>query len=418
MKNNIKSVSSMSENKKLNKRSRISKACILAMLVNGVAVHSAHANNVESSPYSVGDFEVYGRLDTTLGYGDNVFRGSIVEESSTFLTVSPTISAVKETATHRIGFDYKGEGALFFESSDDGYISNELGAEYIAKLSPTSELGFGVSYEDGNSIRGTDFLEGTNNVIDGPTEFENTVLRANYFVGSDKIGPVLELGLEYSDLEFENFGLFTEGRDRTTTKLSARLGYQYSVATQVFVDFVYQDFDYDGVINNFDGSLDNDEQRVEVGVKWRATSQTSGEVSVGITDKDFDNFNDTSSITSWNAAINWEPTSRDQVTFTSFSRPFEQTGTGLFVDVQEYSISWNHDVSARWGFNAEVATGSADFEATPRDDDYDRIKLGVAYQPSRFSEISLDFEREDKDSSSQIFDFDSNKILLTYSTSL
>jgi len=414
----------MFENKKLIKKSRIGKACIVALFVNGMLANTVQANsNVESLPYTAGNFDIFGRLDVSLGYGDNVFRGSIVEESSTFLTVSPTIKAVNETATHRLSFDYNGEGTTFFESRDDGYISSELGAEYVAKLSPTSELGFGIGYEDGNSVRGTDFLEGTNSVVDGATEFENVVFRTNYFVGSQKIGPVLELGFEYSDLEFENFGLFTNGRDRSTTKLSARLGYQYSVATQFFVDLVYQDFDYDGVINNFAGSLDNDETRVEVGVKWRATSQTSGEVSIGVTDKTFDfgefeDINDSSSITSWNAAINWDPTSRDKVSFKTFSRPFEQTGTGLFIDVQEYSVSWNHQLSPRWGFNVELATGSADFEGTPREDDYDSYRFGVDYQPSRHSALSLDFRREEKESATQIFDFDSNSIVLTYSTSL
>jgi len=415
---NIKSVAFMFENKKNFKKSGVGKACVLALLVNGMFVHSAYADGVESKPYSVGDFEVFGRLDVGLGYNDNAFRGSIVEESTTILTVNPTISAIRETASNRISFDYRGEGSVFFESSDDDFISTELGAQYVAKISANSELGFGVRFEDGNSVRGTDFLEGTNSIVDGPTEFENVAFTTNYFIGSEKVGPVLELGFEYSDLEFQNFELFTQGRDRSTIQLSARLGYQYSVATQFFVDVNYRDLDYDGVINNFPAGLDNDETRVEVGIKWRATSQTSGEISVGVTDKDFDDFEDVSTITSWNAAIEWNPSSRDKVTFETFSRPFEQTGTGLFIDVEEYSISWNHSFSSRWNFNASFATGSSDFEANPRDDDYDSYGLGFNYRPSRFSAIALNYSREDKDSSAGVFDFDSNALTLTYSTSL
>jgi len=399
----------------------ISKACMASIFSTSLlSVTVVNANDIQSLPYAAGDFEILARLDTTLGYGDNVFRGSFVEQGSTFLNVLPTVSAVKENASHRLAFTYEGEGALFFESSEDGYISTQLGAEYVAKFSPTSELGFGLSYEDGNSVRGTDILEGSNSTIDGPSEFEDWVFKTNYYLGSDKIGPILELDFEYSDLKFQNFSFFTEGRDRTSTSFSARLGYQYSVATQFFVDLGYTDFDYDGVINGFGASLDNDEQKIEVGVKWRATRQTSGEISVGVTDKDFDSFGDTSSVTSWNAQIEWNPTSRDKVVFNSFSRPFEQNGTGLFIDVQEASVSWDRKISPRWGFNVGLSAGKADFEANVRDDDYESYDLGVTYKPNRFSALSLDYKREDKDSASigPIFDFDSNTISLTYSTSL
>lgn len=399
-----------------NKTTLISRACLSSFLL--VCVGSANAADIKVLPYSVGNYEVLARLDTSLGYSDNTFRGSFVEESSTFLTIDPTVQAVNETASRKITFDYEGQGAAFFENSDDGYISTKLGAEYLAKLSSVSDLSFGVIYEDGNSIRGTDILEGSNATVDGPTEFENKSFLSKYRYGGEKVGPTLELGFEYSDLEFQNFEAITEGRDRTLTDFTARIGYQVSVVTQFFVDLGYKEFDYDTAITGFAGDLDNDEKKIEVGVKWRATRQTTGEISVGVTDKDFDNFGDSDSITSWNAQVEWNATSRDVVVFSGFSRPFEQSGTGLFVDVEEFEIDWTHKLSPLWELKGSWATGSTDFEAFTRNDDYDRYELSVAYQPNRFSQLSLNYAREDKDSNDSTFDYEQNTVFLTYSTSL
>ena len=378
-----------------------------------------HASDIQVLPYAVGEFEVSARLDTSLIYGDNVFRGSSQEESLAHLTIDPTVQAVNENARRRITLNYEGEAAIFFQDDrDDNYLSTELGAEYLAKFGVNHELGFGIGFEDGNSIRGTEILEGSDSEITGPSEFQSTTFRTNYLIGSSKIGPVIELGYEYNDLEFTNFDEFNEGRDRVSNSLTARIGYQYSVATQFFIDLAYTDFDYDGVIPNFGASLDNSEERVEVGVKWRATRQTSGEFSIGVTDKDFDDFDDPSSITSWKASIDWLPTSRDTISISTFSRPSEQSGTGLFIDVQQYDIKWNHKVSSLWGFNASWSTGSADFEGNVRDDDYDTYQIGVTYRPTKFSLLSLGISREEKESNVGDFDFDTNSISLTYSTSL
>ena len=373
---------------------------------------------IEVRPHKVGDFTVNASVNSTLGYGDNVFRGSLVEESSSLLRIQPLVQAINETAQRRITFEYEGEGRAFFDNSDDNFLSTKLGGEYLAKLSANSELGFGANFENGNHIRGTDILEGTNAIIDGATEFTRAGFAADYRIGSDKVGPSLDLGYSFTDLEFDNFEAINSGRDYQLNAVEARIGYQYSVATKVFVDLAYRDFDYSAPVLFSNQELDNSETAVLLGIKWNISRLVSGEVSVGSTDKDFDNFDRDSSVTTWNAQIEWTPTSRDSLILDGFARPSEQAGTGLFQDVEQLTLSWNHSLSSRWAINTSWTLASVDFSSNVREDDIDQLGLGIKYRSTRYSEWLLSYEYEDKESNLAQFDFSTNTVLLSYSFSL
>jgi len=391
---------------------------VLASAVLTSLFVSGQAQALESRPHKVGNTNITAAYTAGLSYGDNVFRSSNNEESSTVFSVSPTIKAINETNERKIEVGYKGDGVIFFDSSDDNYLSSLLSADYTRYLSPRSEFSVGASFEDGSTIRGTDITEGSNGDLEGATDFTRKEFSLGYAIGSAKVGPSLELGYTYTDLEFDNFSQINEGRDYVLDAFSARLAYQYSVATQFFIDLGYSDFDYDDAFFNTGEQLDNTEESVFVGIKWSLSRQTSGEVSIGIVDKDFDNFDDPGTLTSWNAKIDWAPTSRDTVTFESSSRPFEQAGTGLFQEVSETSIAWNHDLSRKLSLKGKYAKGDVDFESVARDDDYDIFSLSLLYKSGRYSEWSLNFDHEDKDSNLSNFDFETNTVSLLYTSSL
>lgn len=399
--------------KQLACKKRLKTAALVALLVGPTSAFA-----VDLKPHKAGDFNITTLITSKLGYGDNVFRGSDNEQSSTIFSLAPIVQAIKEDSKQRLTFEYEGEGVAFFDSSDDNFLSTSLGAEYLRKLTASSEFGVGFDFEDGNNVRGTDITEGTQGDIEGATEFTRTDFNLDYRIGSQKVGPSLELRYLNTDIEFDNFELINQGRDYTLDKLSARLGYQYSVATNFFLDLSYSDFDYDATSRSLNGELDGAERAVMVGVKWRVSRRTSGEVSVGSTDKEFDQFNDPGSLTTWNAEVEWTPTARDTILLQSFSRPYEQAGTGLFQDVEQTSISWEHDLSRALSVRSKVTMGSVTFDVAERDDDFDALELGLIYKPSRYSEVSLNYEYEDKESNISRFNYDTNTVFLSYSVSL
>lgn len=388
-----------------------------SVLVSSLLVFST-TSAVEPKPHKVGATEVTTLITSSFGYGDNVFRGSDNETSSSFFALRPIVEAVRETAEQRMALGYEGNGFAFFDSSDDNYFSNKLSGDYARMLTSVSEFSLGASFEDGSTIRGTDITEGSNGDLEGATDFTRKDFSLAYAVGSAKVGPSLELGYNYTDLEFDNFEQINRGRDYALDEFSARLGYQYSVATKFFLDLSYGDYDYDAQTIGFDRQLDNSERAILVGVKWKLSRLTSGEISVGSIDKEFDNFQDPSSFTSWKIQLEWTPSARDTVTVESFSRPFEQAGTGLFQDVDQSSVTWVRDLSPSFSIKGAVTLGSVDFGTVERDDDYDAIKIGLLYKSGRYSEWSLNYEREDKNSNLPRFDFETNSVFLSYSVSL
>ncbi|MBX2847016.1 MAG: outer membrane beta-barrel protein [Acidiferrobacterales bacterium] len=391
--------------------------CLTLVSMAVVAV-SGTANAIEPKPRNVGNMQVTTSITTSLGYGDNVFRGASNETSSSFLSAQPVVEAVNETASQKLSFGYEGDGVAFFDSSDDNYLSNALTADYLRSINSISQFSVGAGFEDGSTIRGTDITEGTNGTVDGATDFTRKDFSIGYAIGSPKTGPSIELNYNFTDLEFDNFEFINQGRDYQLDKFTARLGYQYSVATKFFIDLSNSDFDYDQAVPFLGGQLDNTEQAVMVGVQWRLSRLTSGEISIGTTDKEFDNFEDPGSLTTWNVSLDWTPTPRDTVTVEGFSRPFEQAGTGTFQDIDQATIAWERDLSKVLSLKTGLTLGSVNFENVARDDDFDKLSLGLLYKPTRYSEWSLNYEREEKDSNLSQFDFDTNTVFLSYAISL
>jgi len=183
------------------------------------------------------------------------------------------------------------------------------------------------------------------------------------------------------------------------------------------VDLSHSDFDYDQQSLVVGDELDGSEQALLVGINWRMSRLTSGEISVGTIDKEFDNFADVGSITAWNAQLDWTPTTRDTITVSGFSRPFEQAGTGLFQDVDQISLEWERELSRTLSVQSGITKGNVDFDEVQRDDDYDTINLGLLYKSGRYAQWSLNYEREEKDSNLPRFDFEANTVYLSYSAS-
>jgi hypothetical protein len=382
----------------------------------GLLTFNVHA--IDAKPRKAGGFDVSTSINGALGYGDNVFFGSSVEESSVYFQFSPLVKAINENSQRRITFEYEGDGLVFFDSSDDNLLSTTLSGEYLTKLTSNSELGFGVNYKDGSNIRGTDILEGTNGIVDGPTDYTSKGFNADYRLGSKKVGPSLELGYEFNDLEFDNFSEINLGRDHERNQIDARLGYQYSAATKFFMDLGFADFSYSDASVQFGSRLDSSEKKALVGINWKLSKLTSGEVSVGVTEKDFDNFGDSRSLTTWNAQIQWIPTARDTVIVEGYSRPQEQAGSGLFLEIEQALVTWEHSISSRWALSTSFKNTSVDFDSLARNDDINEIEAGIKYQSTRHAEWLLSIKHEDKKSNLNEFDFEANTIMLSFAFGL
>jgi len=389
---------------------------ISAALVTILTVNIADATGAK--PRKLAGMDVSTTVTSSFGYGDNVFRGSTRETSSSFFSIKPVVKGVRETANQKFDLGYEGAAFAFSDSSDDNYSTNRLSANFIRTLNAYSDFSIGASIEDGSTIRGLDITEGSNGDVEGATDFGRKDFSLGYVIGSEKIGPSVRFSYNHTDLEFDNFDLINQGRDYKLDKFSTRLGYQMSVKTKLFLDLSSSDFEYRAASSFLGATLDNRERAISAGVSWRLSRLTKGEFSIGTVDKEFDNFANPRSLTTWNAQLEWSPTSRDLITIESFSRPFEQAGTGLFQDVNQTSLRWAHDLTKVMSLTGEITVGSVDFQGVERDDDYGSLNIGLQYRATKYSEWSLNYEYEEKDSNLSRFNFDTNSIFLSYAVSL
>ena len=108
------------------KSKKISNIAVVVSVVASNVLLSTTAAALESKPHKIGATEVTAALTTSLGYGDNVFRGSEVETDSGIFSLQPIVQAVRETTQQKITLGYEGNAVAFFDSSDDNYLSNKI----------------------------------------------------------------------------------------------------------------------------------------------------------------------------------------------------------------------------------------------------------------------------------------------------
>lgn len=371
----------------------------------------------EAKPVQLGDFQAWTVLDASLEYDDNPFRQIDDEDSSTVFRATPSIKLTNNSASRDIAFNYEAELVRFLDSSEDNYLSHNLGADFLFKASPLNSFGINANYIDGNEVRGTGSSEGSLAEGEGATEFTEVKGDLTYYYGAENNPFSGEFSISAGDIEFDNFRESTEQRDRSYTGLEVLLDYKFSVATSVFLDVIYKDNSYSSPVS--DGiQLDNDEITTHLGLAWSATRNTTGRVGVGRTSKDVAEAGDDSTFTTWDAAIDWEPAQQDKVSLRANKYISEAAGTGLFVVSTATDLSWSHNISPAWSFSLFGSVRDAEFENEVREDDTTSYGLKALYKFNRQMDLAISYENEDKDSNLNEFDYDRNVIAATLSIGL
>ncbi len=374
---------------------------------------------VNPAPFEVGSFKGEARADFTLENDDNIFRSEINEKSSTIARISPELVLYNENGQRRFEATYSADLAEYFDSSDDSYLSHQLGGKGLFKLNQQNDVTLALTYELGNEERGTGSSEGdaASSGIDGPTEFTELGLNGLYEYGDNNTPFNFSIDVGFDDIEYDNFKIINRGRDHNTLSIDATYGYKFSVATSAFVDLGYKNLNYSSVSQQ-GFVLDGNETKVHLGLEWSATKNTTGRVGFGVTGKDVDAASVSTSNSSWDIAVEWKPSSSDLVLLQTQRSPEEASGTGVFVEQESFGMSWNRNISPRLSFELSSSFTQSSFERDAREDDGSVVGLSIGYEFSKQSSLRFSYEDEDKDSNQNEFDFDRNVFGVTLSLAL
>ncbi|MCP5155222.1 MAG: outer membrane beta-barrel protein [Ectothiorhodospiraceae bacterium] len=345
------------------------------------------------------------RLSIGVEHSDNVRRARVGRRAGTALLVEPGVTASVAVGRHRLEAGYDGRWRDYPGGADTsrtehrlhGEAALDIGRKLKARVRPSVELG-----HDPRGGLDTRIAQG-----DEPDRWRRRALLGEMVLGR-RISIAQIIGtVELADLVFINNqqGL----RDRDSLRLGLRGYWNVSPklswvadAGTTFIDFTDPAAIQDGTATQLQG-----------GVRWEATAQTSGEVTVGLTSRRFDDpgIDDFDGL-GWQASVVWEPRSYSKLRAYSARDTLESSdpASGALVN-QRYGLRWTHAFSERWRLDTGAEVDLAEFGDT-RDDRLWRFDAAIGWRLARWLEASVGYAFEKRDSDLAAAEYRENRLML------
>ena len=393
------------------------KKCLSALVASLICSQSA-----AQSPASidVGGFDLYPSLKGEFGHDDNVIRSRDSEIESWKSTISPEFILVNSYGLNEIQAGYRLERGNYFSSQVDNYTDHLFNFSGAFEFDVRNRLNILAVYKDDHDDRGTAFTMGQGDILNKPDQYKSTQVDATYSYGALTSKGRIDVNVGYGTTDYDINTPIYRSRDRNTTSLAGTFYYNVMPATDLTLDVIYKDIDYDFALDAT-APLDSEEVRTLVGVEWDTTAKTTGYFKIGHRQKDFDDGSRANfSGLDWLVGVTWNPRTYSTIDFTTFTTTNETNGVGDFIDTQTYELTWDHEwldrVSTTFKalYSEDEYTGS---NATRIDDNITGI-FTVNYVARRFVVIQAGYTYDSRGSTQNLFDFDRNIVSLTVNVTL
>jgi hypothetical protein len=289
-------------------------------------------------------------------------------------------------------------------------IDNRLRAEY--EYTPTSRISAAVrgEYLDTHDPRGTGRSEGVVGTIveTDPDEWHHWAIEANAAYGAKTAKGRIEADIGYTGKTYDNNRGVTYVRDRDDTYGAARLYYGIRPKTDVVLEARATEFNYDRSAPG-SASLDSLGTTLLAGVTWDATFKTTGYAKIGLIDKDFDSSRrkDDDDF-AWEMGVVWNPRTYSSFTLETSSGYLETNGTGDLISHDEINFGWNHQWRARLNTQVYFSYAEDTFGLDPREDELINAGALVNYEMRRWLKLGAGYMYDERDSNTNLFDYDRN----------
>ncbi|WP_143314076.1 outer membrane beta-barrel protein [Colwellia sp. UCD-KL20] len=352
-------------------------------------------------------------------YTDNVLN-NMNETSDTAFIINPDVKYLGLVGKHKFLLSYNGKLATYTKDSDLNYNEHKLalGArlDHSHKINTQFKLGFDKIIEEPGS---------TNSSTQSLTEFnqyQNKTAQAKFYYGQTVSTGQIVLGYKYSDREYTNNQ--QSFRDVEQNQFSATFFYRIAPKTRMLFQASTEEYSYEDQTfsNGFVFNQSSNNNLYLAGVEWEASAKTTGLFKIGYQDKDFDDvrFIDISGL-SYMLDMIWKPNTYTQIKLGATRQTTEsaQVNEGGFLSTS-YSVDVSHEITARTSLTGQYvidnddivfSSGSAD-----RTDKRNTIKVGIKHSLRKWLNINLAYKYQDKSSTSEIYNFESNTISLSLET--
>lgn len=345
------------------------------------------------------------RLATGIGYDDNVFRTQDDTQSDYFVSVRPGVLLTGWAGKHRFGLGYEGDYRQYAEYSSNDFFDHRFFGNANLDLTRKADVNLGGQLWWGHDPRGA---PGARIVVPGDLDtWREYRVQAELVYGREITRAQIIPWIEFSGVEYLNNNQSIRDYDRQD--LRARGRWRFNPRFYGLVEGGI------GLVNHSDPSndLDRTESDVLVGFGWELTAKTSGEILVGILNRDFDDpaRGDDKSF-DWDARVYWSPKPYSKVTaFTRrTSREDASGGVGTFL-ADTLGIRWRHAFSETTELDTNLEYTVADYDS-PRTDKYLLWDLGITQGINRWLDFGVTYQYLGRNSNIPGIDYDDHEILL------
>jgi len=345
------------------------------------------------------------RLAAGVGYDANVFRTEQDTSSDFFWNLRPAILLNGWAGKHNLGIGYEGDYRKYSDFSTEDFYDHRIFVRAGLDLTRKVDVNLGGKVWWGHDPRGS---PGARIVNPGDLDtWRVQGLKAELVYGREITRAQLIPWVEFSGIRYTNNNQSIRDYDRQDYRLRGRWRFNprfYGLA--------------EGGIDRIDhldpsNDLDRNESRVLAGFGWQATAKTSGEVLIGILNRDFnDPARGNSSDFDWDARIHWSPKPYSRVTaFTRrTSREDASGGIGTFL-ADTIGVRWRHAFTRRLELDTNLEYGIADYDS-PRKDKYWQWDIGLTQSITPWLDIAAGYQYLGRRSNIPGLDYDDQMFLL------
>lgn len=349
----------------------------------------------------------------TLGYwnDDNIIRSERNRFDSGLARVGVGLLSELKAGRTEYQLHYQGDWGSFQDSSIDNYDDHRIDFGFNTVVSEANELAFNVHFLRGHESRGEGLSQGTvAETLSEPVEYENKGFKVDWTYHFLVERVWLEALSQYSDTEYKNTPILSDGRDRDELTTQASIYWQAGTGSSFFIQGRHTLIDYD---DDFLGDLsrDGDDYRLLVGVRWQRGDLGYGTIGVGYQNKKFDedrreNFNGFS----WEIGLAWNPLDRLGFELESSRASVEPPLDGDYIRQISHALSMDYEFSERLSLSSHIDYLDQNYVGFEREEERTSYGVSLVYAFQTNILLSLIAEREDNDSSLDDFSYEQNLI--------
>lgn len=315
-------------------------------------------------------------LDARATVYDNFYFQDEAEQSATGILLAPRLRLLRDAGRSETELELEGEGGVFSTNEADNYF------DFSARGGVTGRLGYnaisaGIAYQADHDPFGAVRTEGAGGPERELDQWNRLLLRAQWARFANIKGSFFhELGVIYSQREYTTNRESTRFLDRSGSTINGLVGLMLTAKTGVFLSGFVADVDFDEERAGQERS--GTTQAVQLGMRWDVSAQTTGDVRVGVAQRDSDDSPQEADSAYWQAILQWDPSRVDTLSFETrraYSASYDVNAR--FFDERTHRFNWRHRWNRRLSSDLSASLLEREFVGRGDEDDYMRLGANV-----------------------------------------